>query len=152
MVIEPSGTFPGIHGLLETEARGEIPVARRKSPSLRVLVIDDEPLVLWSISEMLRSYGTEVQEAASAKGALQVFTAEGGPPDVVLMDLKLPDSVDLGPLSMMRRIAPATRVILMTAFGTPEVCDEARRMGAFAVLEKPFDLETLGSLLARPVK
>src|SRR5437773_8910298 len=120
MVIQTSGAFPRTQRPPAVEARGEIPRGLKKSPALRVLVVDDEPLVLWSITEMLRANGMNVQEAANAKIALRTFTAEGGPPDVVLLDLNLPDSADLGLLSMMRRIAPATRIILMTAFGTPE--------------------------------
>ena len=152
MLIQPSGAFPQIRRPAVTEPRGEIPVGPEKSPIHRVLVIDDEPLVLWSISEMLRSIGMEVEEAETAKGALRAFTADGTPPDVVLLDLKLPDSADLGLLSILRHISPKTRVILMTAFGSPEVYDEARRLGAFAVIDKPFDLDDLRDLLLIPAQ
>ena len=152
MVVQPSGAFPQIQAPPAPEPCGEIPEAQKKSPGLRVLVVDDEPLVLWSITEMLRSRGMQVQEAASAKTALRVFTGDEEPPDVVLLDLNLPDSADLAPLSMMRKIAPKTRVILMTAYGTPEVCAEARRLGVFTVMEKPFDLDTLDGLVTRAVQ
>ena len=151
MVLEPSGVFPRIAAVPAPDTRGEISQSLRKSSGLRVLVVDDEPLVLWSITEMLRSHGMDVQEAASAKGALRILADESGPPDVVLLDLNLPDSADLGPLTMMRKMAPATPVIVMTAFGTPEVCAEARRLGAATVMEKPFDLDTLDGLLTRAV-
>lgn len=152
MVIQPSSAIPRIPGNSVFPAREEIPPSLKKSPAVRVLVVDDEPLVLWSITEMLRSQGLEVQEAGNAKTALRALTSEGGPPDVVLLDLNLPDSSDLGLLAMIRRIAPATGIILMTAFGTPEVCDEARKLGALAVIDKPFDLDTLDSLLSRAVQ
>ena len=131
--------------------REEIPPGLKKSP-LRVLVVDDEPLVLWSITEMLRSHGMEVEEASSANTALRAFTSKEGPPDAVLLDLNLPDSSDLGLLTMMRRLAPKTRVILMTAFGTPEVRAEARRLGVVAVIDKPFDLDSLDGLLTSSVQ
>ena len=152
MVIQPSGAFPLIPAPPAAEPRGEIPAGLRKSPGLRVLVIDDEPLVRWSITEILQSYGMDVQEASTAKGALRMLTGEADPPDVVMLDLKLPDSADLSLLATLRRIVPGTRVILMTAFGTPEVCEEARRLGAYAVLEKPFDLDDLQGLLSRAVQ
>jgi len=131
--------------------REEIPPGLKKS-ALRVLVVDDEPLVLWSITEMLRSHGMEVEEASTANTALRAFTAQDGPPDAVLLDLNLPDSNDLGLLTMMRKLAPRTRVILMTAFGTPEVRAEARRLGVFSVIDKPFDLDSLDGLLTRSVQ
>jgi DNA-binding NtrC family response regulator len=125
----------------------EIPHGRKKSPAVRVLVVDDEPLVLWSITETLRSNGMEVDEACTAKEALRAITAESGPPDAVLLDLNLPDSHDLGLLRTMRTIAPATRVFLMTAFGTPEVRIDAHRLGVVDVIDKPFDLTRLGEIL-----
>ena len=132
--------------------REEIPLGLKKSPALRVLVVDDEPLVLWSITEMLRSLGMQVDEAATANAALRAFTAPEGPPDAVLLDLNLPDSNDLSLLSMMRKLSPKTRVVLMTAFGTPEVRAEARRLGVVSVIDKPFDLDALDSLLTRGVQ
>ena len=61
--------------------------------------------------------------------------------DVVLLDLRLPDCDDLRVLSAIRRLSPHTPVILMTAYGSPELFMEARRLGAFAIVDKPFDME-----------
>jgi DNA-binding NtrC family response regulator len=52
----------------------------------------------------------------------------------------------------VRRLAPGRPVILVTAFGTPEVLDEAVRLGAFTVLDKPFDLDTLDDMIERALK
>jgi DNA-binding NtrC family response regulator len=138
-------------GLPATNGGEEIPCTREKSPMLRVLVVDDEPLVLWSVAEMLRSRQMDVEEAADARTALRVLTAKGEPPDVVLLDLNLPDSSDLLLVSMIRKIAPGTRIILMTAFGTPEVFADARKLGVSDVIDKPFDLESLDQFLTRAV-
>lgn len=151
MVIQQSGPIPQVQAPTGLPAGEEIRPMLKKS-TLRVLVVDDEPLVLWSIAEMLRSRGLEVEEASSANTALRAFTAKEGPPDVVLLDLNLPDSHDLGLLTMMRRLAPRTRIILMTAFGTPEVRAEARRIGVVSVIDKPFDLESLDDLLTHAVQ
>jgi DNA-binding NtrC family response regulator len=104
-----------------------------------VLVVDDEALIRWSVAESLEAAGHRVAEAGSAREALDFFSA-GMPPTVVVLDLKLPDSDGLGLLRRIRDLAPACRIILMTAHGTPEVLDEARRAGAFDVLSKPFDM------------
>jgi DNA-binding NtrC family response regulator len=68
---------------------------------------------------------------------------------LVFLDLRLPDSDDLHVLAAMRRLSPRTPVILMTAHGTPELADAARALGAFAVIDKPFDMGDLGPLAAQ---
>jgi DNA-binding NtrC family response regulator len=112
---------------------------------LRVLVVDDEPLIRWSIAETLGSAGHDVLEAADAAAARRML-AETPTLDLVLLDLRLPDSSDLALLADIRRKAPNTSVIMMTAFGTPDVTADALRLGALRVLNKPFnmhDLETI---------
>jgi DNA-binding response OmpR family regulator len=108
----------------------------------QILVVDDEPLIRWCIAETLGAAGfgiTEAQDGASALRAL----ADMPEPDVILLDLRLPDSSDLGLLKKIRSVAPAAAVIMMTAFGTPEVTTAALELGARAVLTKPFDMEDL---------
>jgi DNA-binding NtrC family response regulator len=114
---------------------------------LRVLVVDDEALLLWSIAEALRQGGHTVLEATSAGAARDVLSSEHGSIDAVLLDLRLPDSDDLQLLEEVRRRLPGTGVVLMTAYGKPEVTDAALGMGAFTVLAKPFDLHCLEPLL-----
>ena len=106
-----------------------------------VLVVDDEPLIRWAVREMLEGAGYGVVEAASAREALsRVADADGHPPAVALLDLRLPDSDDLSLLRRVRRQAPGCRIIIMTAHGTPEILREALAEGAFAAISKPFDL------------
>jgi len=113
----------------------------------RVLVVDDEPLVRWAVAETLADSGFHVLEAGDAKGALGFV--RGAHTDAVLLDLRLPDCDDLGVLSAIRQLSPKTPVILMTAYGSPEVLDEARRLGAFAVVDKPFELNELAPLIQK---
>jgi DNA-binding NtrC family response regulator len=115
-------------------------------PSLRVLVVDDETLLRWSISEILRRSGHSVVEAASASGAREVMTKTSEPIDVVLLDLRLPDSNDLQLLEEVRRRMPNSAVVLMTAFGTPDVAEGALRLGAYCVVSKPFDMHEVETL------
>ena len=108
---------------------------------MRVLVVDDELLIRWSVSETLTEAGHEVTEAADAASA--VVAVLNTRPDVVLLDYRLPDSDDLGLLTKIRRLAPAAAVIMMTAFGTPEMTSAAIELGAREVVNKPFNMRDL---------
>jgi DNA-binding NtrC family response regulator len=113
-----------------------------------VLVVDDEALLRWSLAELLRRGGHSVIEAASADNARDAITHASGPIDVVLLDYRLPDSNDRRLLEEIRRRLPQTAVVLMTAFGTPEVMQAALDRGAYCVLSKPFDLHGVERLVA----
>jgi DNA-binding NtrC family response regulator len=117
----------------------------RNNPRSTVLVVDDEGLIRWSLAEMLEAEGFAVFEAGDARHALEYFEQrpKTTSPCVVLLDLRLPDSSDLGLLRRIRQLAPGCRIILMTAYGTPEVVDEAMRLGAFRVVGKPFDMQAM---------
>lgn len=111
-----------------------------------VLIVDDEALIRWSLAESLEAAGFGIREAASAREALQQL--EGGDGiRVALLDLKLPDSSDLSLLRRIRDTYPNCQVILMTAHGTPEMLDEARRAGAYSALSKPFDVHRIVGLV-----
>ena len=112
-----------------------------------VLVVDDEALIRWSVAETLASEGYHVLEAASAREALQRFAESGSRIGLVVLDLRLPDCADLTLLRRIRVLAPSCPVILMTAYGTSEVLDEARRTGAVDVLSKPFDMTRVAGLV-----
>jgi DNA-binding NtrC family response regulator len=116
--------------------------------SLTVLVVDDEALLRWSLAELLRSNGHSVIEAASADSARAAITHASEPIDVVLLDYRLPDSNDLRLLDEIRGSLPQSAVVLMTAFGTPEVMQEALDRGAYCVLNKPFDMHGVERLVA----
>jgi DNA-binding NtrC family response regulator len=109
--------------------------------------VDDEPLIRWAIAETLRADGYDVEEAGDADGTVRALFDDPSWPDLVLLDLRLPDCGDLSLLETVRRLAPAATVILMTAFGTPEIREEARSLGAAGVLDKPFDVDGLTGLV-----
>ena len=121
---------------------------RAEKRPLRVLIVDDEPLVRWAIAETLRTAGYEIDEAADAESTVRALFKRPDP-DVVLLDLRLPDCGDLRLLDTVCRLVPAATVILMTAFGTPEVRAQAPGRGAACVLDKPFDVDALDGLIAR---
>ena len=121
----------------------------QRIPRGRVLVVDDEPLIRWSVAETLGDRAFSVSEAGDAASAIQALSPGASPVDVVLLDFRLPDCDDLRVLSAIRRLSPHTPVILMTAYGSPELFMEARRLGAFAVVDKPFEMDALQPLIER---
>jgi DNA-binding NtrC family response regulator len=112
-----------------------------------VLVVEDETLIRWSITETLAQEGHTVVEAGSATAAVHALTETPGPIDVVLLDYRLPDSNDLGLLANIRRLRPDSAVVMMTAYGTPEVTRDALELGAYRVVNKPFDMHRVESLV-----
>ena len=70
---------------------------------MRVLVVDDEALIRWAVSETLTTAGHDVVQAADARSALRTLGDSGGAIDVVLLDLRLPDCSDLTLLSRIRQ-------------------------------------------------
>lgn len=111
-----------------------------------ILVVDDEPLIRWSVCESLSDLGFDVEEAADAQSALRKVTTAALPFDTVVLDLRLPDMSDLSLLGTLRQLLPAATLILMTAFGTPEILADAEGLGA-AVINKPFELQELTRLV-----
>ncbi len=118
------------------------------SPNLRVLVVDDEPLIRWSLSEVLAESGHSVTEAADGASAVRALTGDG-PFDVVLLDYRLPDSNDLNLLLTIRRQAPQSAVIMMTAYGTAEMMSDALALGVYRVVAKPFEVHDLVALISQ---
>jgi DNA-binding NtrC family response regulator len=114
---------------------------------IRVLVVDDELLIRWSLTETLAEQGCIVTEACDAASTRRILADGAAPPDVVLLDFRLPDSNDLRLLATIRHDVPNAQVILMTAFGTPEVVKGALDLGAFRVLAKPFEVHDLAALV-----
>lgn len=118
-----------------------------KKPPVHVLVVDDEPLIRWSVTETLADLGLDVEQADCAAAALQAITTTALPFDIIVLDLRLPDMRDLSLLATIRQVLPETPIVLMTAFGTPEVMAQARRLGVRGVLNKPFELAELSRLV-----
>lgn len=126
-------------------ASGEISRPAEKFPR-HILVVDDEPLILWSVTESLSDLGFDVEQAVDAESALRKVTATALPFDTVVLDLRLPDMSDLSLLATLRQLLPRAKLILMTAFGTHEVISDANALGA-SVINKPFELDQLRRLI-----
>ena len=119
-----------------------------KNPAVRrVLVVDDEALLRWSVAETLATRGYDITEATDGRSALQQF-GEGDHTDLVLLDPCVRSSFDLCALARMRQKRPQVPVIVMTAFPTREIVEAATAPGA-SVLVKPFELDALTATVER---
>ncbi len=116
----------------------------------RVLVVDDEENLNWSLVTSLR------REFYAADGALTAEDARRRLVDVeydcIISDIQMPGMDGFQLLSWLREQRPYARVIMMTAFGSPSVRQEAIRHGVAAYLEKPFDLTALKRELRRALE
>lgn len=108
-----------------------------------MLVVDDEALIRWALSEGLADHGYLVSQAASGAEARTLLAAHDGRPLVVLLDLRLPDVADLSLLREIRQRRPDVPVVMMTAHGTADDELEARRLGVFQFVTKPFDVSEI---------
>jgi two-component system response regulator AtoC len=129
------------------DAPRDFPDAAKKSARRCVLVVDDERLLRWSVAETLSAHGCEIAEATDGRSAMQEF-GDGYGTDLVLLDLRLPDVWDLRLLARIREKNPQVPVILMTAFPTREIIEEAEALGA-SILIKPFELDLLAASVER---
>jgi DNA-binding NtrC family response regulator len=117
--------------------------------SLRVLVVEDEVLIRWSIAETLTSAGCVVTEAGDAAAALHAAATKDF--DAVVLDYRLPDSNDLKLLETLRDRLPGSTIVMMSAHGTPEIVRQARALGVRQFFDKPFEMEALKeSLVNQP--
>jgi len=107
----------------------------------RILIVDDEKAIRWSLGEALKGGGYEVDEAATAAAGVKAF--QDDPPDLVILDLKLPDGSGLKVLKQLRDLEPEVPVVMMTAYGEVETAVEAIKGGAWDFIQKPFQLEKM---------
>ncbi|MFQ5848168.1 MAG: response regulator, partial [Candidatus Methylomirabilales bacterium] len=111
----------------------------------RVLVVDDDRLVCWSLGRALAREGYEVMTLESAEQALaEVGTSRFG---LVITDFALPGMDGLELLEQMRSMCPDIRAIVITGKGSREVEREALNRGATAYVEKPFSVRELVGLV-----
>jgi DNA-binding NtrC family response regulator len=109
----------------------------------RVLIVDDESLIRWALGETFRDQGCRVDEATDAGTARATLDRMREPPDLILLDIELPDSATLDFLSSVVLRAPAAKVVVMSANMTRDISCEALRRGACETLTKPFELSSV---------
>jgi two-component system, NtrC family, response regulator AtoC len=114
-----------------------------------ILVVDDEPLIRWSLTSRLTDEGYRVIEAETAAQALQRHR-DGV--DLVLLDYRLPDSDGLSVLRAIKSANPDTLVILLTAVSSVDTVVEAMKAGAHHYANKPFNLDEIVLLVEKALE
>jgi two-component system response regulator AtoC len=112
-----------------------------------VLVVDDEAEIRSLLTDLLKEDGYKVRTAKSGAEAIAEVGKEM--PDLVMMDVKLPDQDGLGVLRTMKREHPELEVIVMTAFGGSSSAIKAMEHGAYDYVTKPFEIDDLLATLKR---
>ncbi len=116
----------------------------------RLLVIDDEPNVLYSLEKTLRSDALEVLTASTAKEGIEL--AQRRHPDAVLLDVRLSDMFGLDAFDRLREVDPRLPIVVITAFATTETAIEAMKRGAFEYLLKPVDFHRLREVVDKALE
>jgi two-component system response regulator AtoC len=114
-----------------------------------VLVVDDEQLIRWALTNRLTQEGYRVVEADTARAALERHR-EGV--DLVLLDYRLPDSDGLAVLKQIKESDPDTLVILLTAYSSIDNAVEAMKQGAYHYANKPFNVDEIALLVEKALE
>jgi DNA-binding NtrC family response regulator len=113
----------------------------------RILVVDDEKLIRWSVGERLQRDGYEVLSAESGEQALEIVASQQ--PDVMLLDVRLPGMDGLTTLQRALTVHADLSVLMMSAHSTVDVAVEAMKHGAIDFLVKPFPFQSLDAAVCR---
>lgn len=116
----------------------------------RILIVDDEDNVRRMLATAFSLLGHETHCASNGQAALNLFSDTR--PDVVVMDIRMPELNGIDALKVMRTQQPRVPVILMTAYAEVETAVEALRCGAFDYVIKPFDLDELNLVIQRALQ
>ena len=108
---------------------------------LSVLVVDDEALIRKSLSKVLRAKGYTVESASTGQEGLEKLAEVR--PQVLILDMRLPDIDGLTVLRRARRIDPLVQVIMITAYGEIPMAFEAGKLDAVSFLRKPYEMEDI---------
>ncbi|TKS58552.1 MAG: response regulator [Nitrospira sp.] len=116
----------------------------------KILVIDDEQGIRHLLDTLLRRKGYDVVLADGGQKGLELFRRER--PDVVVLDLKMPEMDGLTVLRQIHSLDPKKPIIILTGARTPEVEQQVRALGVSEFVEKEFSLHRLGDALKRLLK
>jgi DNA-binding NtrC family response regulator len=115
-----------------------------------ILVIDDEPIVGDALMTVLTDNGYEVAVARTGREGLDKTRKQQF--DVTITDLRLSDMMGIDVLRYIREKDPCSLVIIITAYSTPEILSESKRLGAIEVLAKPFSPSDVLGLLNKTLE
>jgi DNA-binding NtrC family response regulator len=117
---------------------------------MTILLIDDEKLIRWSLKERLTREGYTIQEAEDGRSAAAALDREA--PDLVLLDMRLPDTDGLTILRGIQERYSDLPVIVITAYSTVDTAVEAMKLGAYDYIAKPFNMDELAITVKRALE
>jgi DNA-binding NtrC family response regulator len=117
---------------------------------IRIMVVDDEHLIRWSLEQNLKKQGYDVLTAGNGEDALRLVREEQ--PDLVLLDIQLPGITGLEVLEKIKEIDDEIIVIMVTAHGGLETAVNAMRLGAYDYINKPFNLEEMAIVIKKALE
>jgi DNA-binding NtrC family response regulator len=123
---------------------------RVENKNVRILVVDDEPMMADSLKQNLMEEGFSVDTAATGAEAIELFDQGGH--HLAICDLQLPDMDGLEVMRHMKDARPTTEVIVVTGYGSVARAVEATKAGAFYFVEKPFDFEEIQPLVDKALE
>jgi nitrogen regulation protein NR(I) len=115
-----------------------------------ILIVDDDPQLRQSFEKLLVEEGHTVVTAANGEAALELVRQN--PPELVVMDIRMPGMSGLEAFQAMHALEPKLPVIIMTAFGTTETAIEATKLGAYDYILKPFDIPDILALISQALE
>lgn len=116
----------------------------------KILVVDDEKLIRWTLEQHLVKEGYEVVSAETAEKGLQLINEDA--PDLVLLDNRLPEMTGLELLEKLNVPERGLMVIMITAYGLVETAVKAMKLGAYDYISKPFNLEEITFVLRKALE
>lgn len=116
----------------------------------KVLIVDDEFLIRFTLEEGLSDRGYETQSAENVKEALEKMKLFR--PQVILLDNRLENSLGMDEISTFRTADEDVQVILMTAYGSVAQAVEATKRGAYDYILKPFDIDEIDRIVSRCIE
>lgn len=145
----------------ETPSRDDeesVGVPERRWPAARVLVAEDDQELRWLITRTLKKNGFEVVEAKDGSALLDCageillenHTLSGL--DVIISDIRMPGFSGLDVLAGLKHAGVRVPVVLITAFGDDFTHEQAKRLGAAAIVDKPFDMDELCDIVLEKVQ
>lgn len=116
----------------------------------KILVADDDAAIRHVLVDYLTDEGYQVTEVGSGIGVTEALEDKDAAPDLILMDVRMPDKSGMDVLQELRKTTDQLLpIIMMTAFGGSKVAIDAMRLGAYDYITKPFDIDEVGQTLTR---
>ncbi len=117
--------------------------------SVRIMVIDDEPVVGQRLKPMLEDLGHQVEVFVNPLEAMEHFNRE--PFDIVITDIRMDDMEGIDILEQIQFNHPNTKVVMITGYATLELARESMAKGAFDFIAKPFKFKEIRNTISKAV-